>query len=62
MDKEERAGSIFGWITAVIVGVFHLLFAWALPFPVVNQLNRRGHCARAFAAKIANRTTRNADP
>jgi hypothetical protein len=42
VEKEERSGSIFGWITAVTVGAFYLLFAWALPFPVVNQLNRCG--------------------
>jgi len=42
MEKEERADSIFGWIVAVVVGVFYLLFTWALPFPVINGLNRRG--------------------
>ncbi len=48
MDKGDRPGSIFGWITAVIVGVFYLLFAWALPFPVFNGLNRRGPLRERF--------------
>jgi hypothetical protein len=48
MAKEERAESIFGWIVAVTVGVFYLLFAWALPFPGVNQLNRRGSLRERF--------------
>jgi len=41
MEKPERADRIFGWTVAVIVGFFYLLFSWALPRTLVNQLNQR---------------------